>query len=673
MLANNLNNKTAPPNMQVEGWDFFQADAQDRSSTSERKYDKSLMKWYVVLKVVTMVVVFVVTLMAGVVSKGATFFMVSQVAGRTKMSPACSSDFPASVWQSGATVGITEREKVGWVWAIFFSFLAPELFTFFRSCRIVLMKSFKRPSFLEFSIVLCFETVHVVGVAVLYFLAFPGMDSIRAIMATNAVALFPGMLKLFMKPQLGSFGGRFKLHWIFSILAVLVQASALVVWPVVDEVTQNVNDIDHSWALPVGLLLTSFGWWECYVEEEGHLRKLWNVKTLMTDGGARGFTYLFISLWKVAVLFCSILVIAPVAKIVPKLDFLFSEFSSAFETNEFFLQYPTDSSPSLTQTDRLVRWDKLWKSPAIVLLTQIGCSWITYIFGKFACKCNIQPLCFALPVSLVTPVCLSTLIPLCYYRLADACAYSSSFPKHLFFECPESISSDWIINDMALLWIFFYISHIWITFQIWTPKSRRLAETSQIFGTDYYNSLLIDISMMLNRRTDDGERSKRFDTFIKHFSNRGQEEEEVPKTKKKRKISAWSEQTQEFNDISIDDNTVRIKGCATMWHETEEEIEEMLKSIFRIDEDYCARKLAFKMQDVTDDYYEWESHIFFDDCMMTSSDVQVSLFVKFTMRFTSLLSGRANSEHVCGGPGQLRREVWQEMVRQEEARRGRSC
>ena len=148
---------------------------------------------------------------------------------------------------------------------------------------------------------------------------------------------------------------------------------------------------------------------------------------------------------------------------------------------------------------------------------------------------------------------------------------------------------------------------------------------------------------------------------------------EAPRTKKRRKISAWSEQTQEFNDISIDDNTVRIKGCATMWHETEEEIEEMLKSIFRIDEDYCARKLAFKMQDVTDDYYEWESHIFFDDCMMTSSDVQVSLFVEFTMRFTSLLSGRANSEHVCGGPGQLRREVWQEMVRQEEARRGRSC
>ena len=55
-----------------------------------------------------------------------------------------------------------------------FSFLAPELFTFLRSCRIVLMKSYKRPTFIEFSIVLVFGTLHVVGVAVLYFILAGG-------------------------------------------------------------------------------------------------------------------------------------------------------------------------------------------------------------------------------------------------------------------------------------------------------------------------------------------------------------------------------------------------------------------------------------------------------------------------------------------------------------------
>ena len=41
--------------------------------------------------------------------------------------------------------------------------------------------------------------------------------------------------------------------------------------------------------------------------------------------------------------------------------------------------------------------------------------------------------------------------------------------------------------------------------------------------------------------------------------------------------------------LKPEDTTTRVMGCATMWHESYEEICEMLKSIFRIDEDYSAR------------------------------------------------------------------------------------
>ena len=41
--------------------------------------------------------------------------------------------------------------------------------------------------------------------------------------------------------------------------------------------------------------------------------------------------------------------------------------------------------------------------------------------------------------------------------------------------------------------------------------------------------------------------------------------------------------------IRPEDTVTRVMGCATMWHESYEEIVEMLKSIFRIDEDYSAR------------------------------------------------------------------------------------
>ncbi|ETN72732.1 hypothetical protein NECAME_13752 [Necator americanus] len=62
------------------------------------------------------------------------------------------------------------------------------------------------------------------------------------------------------------------------------------------------------------------------------------------------------------------------------------------------------------------------------------------------------------------------------------------------------------------------------------------------------------------------------------------------------------------------DAITKIYACATMWHETPHEMTCMLKSIFRMDEDQCARRNAQKYLKVIDpDYYEFEAHIFFDD------------------------------------------------------------
>lgn len=45
----------------------------------------------------------------------------------------------------------------------------------------------------------------------------------------------------------------------------------------------------------------------------------------------------------------------------------------------------------------------------------------------------------------------------------------------------------------------------------------------------------------------------------------------------------------------------------------------MLKSIFRMDEDQCARRNAQKYLKVVDpDYYEFESHILIDDAFDTN-------------------------------------------------------
>ena len=84
----------------------FRASEQYRGSVSERKYDEALSKWYKVLKIMMMVIVFFVTLAAAVVAKGATFLMVSQVAAKPKNMPFC-------------------VNSLRWLLCIFFAFAAP--------------------------------------------------------------------------------------------------------------------------------------------------------------------------------------------------------------------------------------------------------------------------------------------------------------------------------------------------------------------------------------------------------------------------------------------------------------------------------------------------------------------------------------------------------------------
>lgn len=63
--------------------------------------------------------------------------------------------------------------------------------------------------------------------------------------------------------------------------------------------------------------------------------------------------------------------------------------------------------------------------------------------------------------------------------------------------------------------------------------------------------------------------------------------------------------------VKSSDHVTRIYACATMWHENKEEMMEFLKSILRLDEDQCARRVAQKYLKVVDpDYYEFESKLF---------------------------------------------------------------
>ena len=85
-----------------------------------------------------------------------------------------------------------EGEQIRWVWALFAAFLVPEILSLGRSLRVCVFKTVLVPRFLDFAFVAVMEMLHVVGVAILLFLALPQMDSTHALALTNCLAFVPG-------------------------------------------------------------------------------------------------------------------------------------------------------------------------------------------------------------------------------------------------------------------------------------------------------------------------------------------------------------------------------------------------------------------------------------------------------------------------------------------------
>ena len=89
--------------------------------------------------------------------------------------------------------------------------------------------------------------------------------------------------------------------------------------------------------------------------------------------------------------------------------------------------------------------------------------------------------------------------------------------------------------------------------------------------------------MILNRRSDKGTTGFRLD-----FEGT-QRTSDTELARKKNPTSIWKKFSPSTSGVGEEDERTRIMGCATMWHESSEEMAEMIKSLFRIDEDYSAR------------------------------------------------------------------------------------
>ncbi|XP_012283627.1 uncharacterized protein LOC105701456 isoform X1 [Orussus abietinus] len=612
--------------LETKGWDVFR-DPPQKIDSGSMANQKCLEATVQITKVLVYFFVFIIVLGSGVIAKGTVLFMTSQLkAGRTMVY--CNRQLGRD---KQFVVQLPEEERIAWIWCIVIAFAVPEFGTLVRSIRICIFKSWKKPPSSHFLLVFLMETLHVVGLALMFFAVLPELDVVKGAMLTNCVCFIPGVLGLLSRNKNKDESRRFVLVLV-DLAALAAQATGFFVWPLLDSSRSSL------WLIPPALIFVSCGWWENYVSMQssvGLIRTLARVKKELRL--TRYFTYMFVAIWKIVAFFLSTMVILHMKG--DNIGYLFTMFGTAFSSHKIVVTAiqpnlgsgtsPLGVIPDLAEIlpngeTETVNAD--FNTPIYVLLLQIFGAYFVYVFGKFACKILIQGFSYAFPVNLTIPVCISLLIAACGLRNEDPCFFHGTIPDYLFYESPPLyFLNDFVSKQYAWVWLLWLLSQTWITLHIWTPKCERLAATEKLFVVPMYDSLLIDQSMGLNRKRDDQPEVKVEDLA------------EIEKEKGDGDYETIYEQTDGSNTppttVKSSDHVTRIYACATMWHENKEEMIEFLKSILRLDEDQCARRVAQKYLKVVDpDYYEFETHIFFDDAFELSdhdeNESQVNRFVK---------------------------------------------
>ncbi|XP_058825614.1 chitin synthase chs-2-like [Topomyia yanbarensis] len=578
-------------------WDSFQDPPvqQSSGSTANQEYLSMCIKC---LKVFTYAFVFLVTLAAACFSKMSFLLMTSNIKEGTK-NRYCDVRQPDKQFEAY----IPTEQRIAWMWAIIFSFAIPELGTLIRSARICFFKNITRPTWGQLLAVALMEAFHVIGLSMMAFLIFPNLDAMKAVMLTNCVCLVPGLLALLSRSSSES---KLPFKYAIDVLAISAQVTGFVVWPML----YNTFEL---WFIPVAVFLVSCHWWENYLSLKSYFRPfaaLATVREKLTE--SRYYMYMFVSPFKVALFLA-----AGVYLSGQSVSNFFGMFADGWGNHTIVVREMeailNEKFPDLSSiTSDLEVLEIFPTKNAILWITAIHvlCSYICYIFSKFSCKIHIQSFSMAFPINLTVPVTVTLLLVFCGLREADVCAFNDVLPDYLFFRMPPIYYLfDYVINEFSWLWLLWLLSQTWITRHLWMPKSDRNASTEKLFVTPMYISLLVDQSIAMNRRREDQE------DFVKKLDM-----VKVKDTERANEIDAKANDRRK-DEIKPYDRIPQVFVCATMWHETKEELMEFLKSIIRLDEDQCARRMAMKhiqaSKDFIDpDYYDLETHIFFDDAFI---------------------------------------------------------
>jgi chitin synthase len=442
-----------------------------------------------------------------------------------------------------------------------------------------------RPGFFIIIWTLIIEILHTLGVALFVFKVLPNVENMFGLFLMNSLCVIPAILKIVFSPNRGM--TRFKkfVTFMFDILAIVCQFSIVFLFKtILSESKQKTSlgqkEVDENMLLLnmcLSSILVSVSYWENFSQVRYSTNKVvLFIQDQINDLRKHNAKiYLLVSPIKIVLMFTFAYAFMP-----KPVEDQFSMFNKRMNVTHF----------SVGGIDHK-RGDLFFQHSGFVVpfVLHVVSSAFCYYTARIACKVLMQGLGFALPLALSTPV---TFLVLLVASLKGDYQHITMFHGVLgqYFYWDGFALTQSLVATLTGFFIY-WLSQLWIVSHIWFPKIERLAKNERIFTIPMYESSLIDQCMMLNRR--------RFDELTPEAD--------------------LNESTEKNTKNIFPIPTIYL--CATMWHETTNEMTQLLKSIFRMDRDQHARKMAKKLLNITDpDYYKFETHILFDDAFESDDD-----------------------------------------------------
>ncbi|KAK3522968.1 hypothetical protein QTP86_010301 [Hemibagrus guttatus] len=462
--------------------------------------------------------------------------------------------------------------------------VTPNLLVFLKCLWKCAFKSYVSPTMKTLGIISGIEITVALGTSILVLVVMPQFDVLTNLFISGGVCIGTAFLHVFFRLQ---HQGWMIIFPICSIVLVSTGYSLLAIDYYV-RITSHTAHQEQDCYYYVGIaifasLLISFNWWENSLQASNKIQDMLSELDSFRDS-----VFMLTSLMRIAV-----------------------------TVGVYFFYY------CLIAENR-INWGAFTKISEDTLevglgvfFLQIFCSAACHWFGVVACKIHAVRMSFATPVSLTGPVTLIVGITLfltqagtlgvepetSYYSELSA-NYSPIYNPFLDFcsglvklkisnstsliileltnsICHTTLSSHyavWPFSMLALEGVCMWLGLITCTYYVWSMKVPRIERTSQLFVRRLYESAFIDQSLLLN-------------------------------TKMKVKDLESLEEAE----------SVVIYLCATMWHETYDEMLKILTSMFRLDRYRGDPKEEHK------NFFDFECHIYVDDAFMVEKDTAKTL------------------------------------------------